>query len=82
VGLDESSGLSPCKAGALLLEPHLQSILLYLFGDRISTCRGLSGTVILLISDSFQVARITGMSHQYLAKFDFFQTGKKSKLYR
>jgi hypothetical protein len=31
MGLGLNSGLHVCKAGALLLEPHLQSILLWLF---------------------------------------------------
>jgi hypothetical protein len=31
VGLSLNSGLKACKASALLLEPHLQSILLWLF---------------------------------------------------
>jgi hypothetical protein len=57
------TGLYICKAGALLLESCLQSILLWLFWRT-----GLTGwpqTTILPISSS-QVARITGVSHQHL----------------
>jgi hypothetical protein len=60
-----NSQLHTCKAGALLLKPHLQSILLWLFGDGGSRTifLGWPGTTIFLISAS-QVARITGVSHQ------------------
>jgi hypothetical protein len=53
-------------------EPHLQSILLWLFWRWSSwtVCLGWPRTKILLISAS-QVARITGVSHQCLAFFFF-----------
>jgi hypothetical protein len=57
-----------CRPGALPLEPHLQSILLWLFW-RWSLENYLLGwpqTMILLISAS-QVARIPGVSHWHLA---------------
>jgi hypothetical protein len=58
------AGLPICKAGALPLEPHLQFILLWLFGDGVALtiCLDWPQTVILLISVS-QVARIIDMSH-------------------
>jgi 4-amino-4-deoxy-L-arabinose transferase-like glycosyltransferase len=56
------------KAGALPLEPYLQSILLWLFGDGILQIifLGWFGTMILLISAS-QVVRIIGVNHWHLA---------------
>jgi hypothetical protein len=73
-----NSGLCVSKPGALLLEPHLQSILLYYFGDGVLQtiilemesckllCPGCPGSLILLILAS-QKARITGMSHWHWA---------------
>jgi hypothetical protein len=61
--------LSAHKAGTLLLEPHLQSILLWLFWRW-----GLANSLFGLTSNhnppdlSSQLARITDMSHQYLAE--------------
>jgi hypothetical protein len=63
VVLGLKSGLQTCKAGALSLEPHLQSILLWLLWSK-----GLENdllrlwTSILPIS-AFQVAMITSVSH-------------------
>jgi hypothetical protein len=67
-----SSGLLIHKAGVLLLEPHLQSIFLWLFGDGVSRtiCPGWPGTVILLISAS-QVTRVTDVSRWCLAWLHF-----------
>jgi hypothetical protein len=51
-----------------MLEPHIHSIFLQLFfadGILQTICLGLPQTMILPIS-AFQVARITGMSHQHL----------------
>jgi hypothetical protein len=60
-----TSGLYTCKAGNLLLEPHLQSILRWLFWrwGLLNYLPRLAwlGTLILQISAS-QVARITGVS--------------------
>jgi hypothetical protein len=49
-----SLGLHSCKAGTLVLEPHLQSILFWLFWrwDLMNICLGWPITVILLISTS------------------------------
>jgi hypothetical protein len=68
--------LQICKAEALLLEPHLQSILLWLFWRCVlgTICPGWPWTVILPISAS-QVAMITGMSHQHLAHPVFLSQG-------
>jgi hypothetical protein len=74
VGLGLNSGLHTCKVGALMLETHIQYILLWLFwrwGVSQTTCPGWPWTLILLISAS-QVARITGVSHQCLAQFTFY----------
>jgi hypothetical protein len=62
-----------CKADALWLEPHLQSIFLWLFWRQglANYLPGLALNVILLISAS-QVMRITGMSHQHLASSHLF----------
>jgi hypothetical protein len=59
-----NSGLHACRAGALLHEPYLQSIFLWLFGDGISWAISLGWlwTAILLIS-AFQVATITDVNH-------------------
>jgi hypothetical protein len=59
-----NSGLHTCKAGVLLIEPHLQSIFIWLFWRWSSqtVCPCWPWTVILLISAS-RVARMTGMSH-------------------
>jgi hypothetical protein len=66
-----NSGLPVSKAGALPLEPYLQSILFWLFwrwGGGLLNYFPQFGlwTKILLISTS-QVARITGMSHWHPA---------------
>jgi hypothetical protein len=55
------------------LNPHLQSILLWLFWrwGFINYLLGWPQTVILLIAAS-HVARITDVSHQYLAPFSHF----------
>jgi hypothetical protein len=61
-----------CKADTLLLEPHLQSILVILeMGGLKNYLPRLASTMILLISAS-QVARIIGVSHCCLAYFFFF----------
>jgi hypothetical protein len=59
-----NSGLHTGKAGALFLEPHLQSIWLWLFWRWVSWGISLSypWTTSLPISAS-QVSRITGVSH-------------------
>jgi hypothetical protein len=60
-----NSGLHIHKASVLLLEPHLQSILLWLFwrwGVSQSICPSWPEAVIFLISTS-QVARIISTSH-------------------
>jgi hypothetical protein len=57
-----NSGLCTCKAGALLLQPHRWSTLLWLFwrwGFLRTICPSWPRTTILLTSAS-QVARITG----------------------
>jgi hypothetical protein len=69
---DLNSGLCVYKVGALLLEPHLQSISFWLFwkwggGPSWTICPDWSWTLILLTSSS-QVARIIGVNHQCLAK--------------
>jgi hypothetical protein len=60
-----NSGLHTCKVGTLLLEPNLQSILLWLFwrwgGGLMNCLLGWPWTAILQISES-QVARVTGMN--------------------
>jgi hypothetical protein len=63
-----NSDLHTWKASILLLEPYLQSILLWLFWrwGLVSYFSGCSQTSVLPISAS-QVARITAMSHQCLA---------------
>jgi hypothetical protein len=65
---DLNSGLCACKAGAILLEPHVQSI----FSLVILEVEGLANylprlasALVLLISAS-HIARITGLSHQLL----------------
>jgi hypothetical protein len=60
MGCGLNSGLHTCRAGALPLEPHIQSILLWLFGDRVSRTifSFWPSTTILLISAS-QVVGIT-----------------------
>jgi hypothetical protein len=68
VGLGLNSGVCTCKAGAVLLEPHLQSILSGYFGDwgegiAWITCPGWPWTGILLVSVS-QVARHWAMGAQ------------------
>jgi hypothetical protein len=64
---DLNSGLCICKAGTLLLEPHLQSILLWWFWrwdlER-TICPGWPWNLIHLISVCW-VARITGLSHRH-----------------
>jgi hypothetical protein len=62
--LSLNSGLCTCKAGALLLKPHLHPFWSSYFGSGVSQtiCLGWPGTVILPISAS-QITRITGMSH-------------------
>jgi hypothetical protein len=59
-----NSGLHICKASALLLEPHLQSLFSGYFRDRTlrTICLAWLQTTILPISAS-QVARVTGVSH-------------------
>jgi hypothetical protein len=74
-----NSGFQTFKEGALPLEPHLQSILLWLFwrwGFR-SICSGWPWTVILLIS-AFQVARISGVRHQHPAYYKILNWNFKS----
>jgi hypothetical protein len=63
-----NSGLHTCKAGILLLESYLQSILLWLFWRWAlkNYLHRLASNAILLISVS-QVAGITGRSQQCLA---------------
>jgi hypothetical protein len=64
-----NSGLHTHKAGALLLEPHLQSIFaLIIFGDGVSRTifPGWPLTTILQISAS-QIAGITGVSSWHQA---------------
>jgi hypothetical protein len=58
-----NSGLWACKAGALLLEPHLQATSSGHFGDEVlqTICPGWSQTSNLLFS-AYQVARIIGAS--------------------
>jgi hypothetical protein len=67
LGLGFESGLHTCKTGTLPLEPHLQSILLWLFwrwgSYKLFAWTGLKWCVILPISAS-QVARIIVMSYQ------------------
>jgi hypothetical protein len=63
--MDLNSGLHACKAGALLLEPRLQSILLWLFWSW-GLVNYLPGLAIPPSSDS-QVTRITSMHHWSLA---------------
>jgi hypothetical protein len=66
------SGLCTCKADALLLEPHLQSILFWFFwrwrSHKLSICLGWPWNLILLISAS-QGFRITGINHWCLATY-------------
>jgi hypothetical protein len=60
---------------ALLLEPYLQSILLWLFfGDGVlrTVCLGWPPAEIFPIL-AFQVSSITDMSHRHLAKISLFQ---------
>jgi hypothetical protein len=59
-----NSGLCTCTEDAVLLESHLQSTLLWLFGNRdIGTiCSAWTQNMILPVSDS-QEGRIIGMSH-------------------
>jgi hypothetical protein len=59
-----NSGFCTCKVGSLLLEAHLQSILLGYFVDEISqaTYLGWPQTLVLCISAS-KIARITDMKH-------------------
>jgi hypothetical protein len=66
-----NSGFHICQAGALQLEPHLQSILLWLFfleKGLVNYLPRLASTMILLISVS-HIARITGMNHRHLANY-------------
>jgi hypothetical protein len=67
-----NAGLCTCKAGTLLLEPHVQSILLWLFwrGGLVNCFPGLALNHDLPISAS-QVARIIGVSHWHLAPVSF-----------
>jgi hypothetical protein len=69
-------GLHVCKVGALLLEPHLQYILLWLFWGW-GLVNYLSGLALNLdpISAS-QVTRIIGVSHQHLAHAEFYVVNK------
>jgi hypothetical protein len=57
--------LCTCKAGALLLEPHLSSFCSGYFGDEVSQAvfTGWPWSYILSSSAS-QIAAITGVSHQ------------------
>jgi hypothetical protein len=57
-----NSGLHTCKTGALQLEPHIQSVLLWLFWTQ--ALANYLPRLILLISAS-QVAWITHVSHQH-----------------
>jgi hypothetical protein len=68
-----NSGLCVCKAGTLLLEPHLQSILFWLFWrwGLTNYFPGWPQTKILLIPAS-KAARITGVSHWHLARRTLF----------
>jgi hypothetical protein len=61
-----NSGFCACKAGTLPLEPHLQSILPWLFWKWNLANHLPIWTKILLISVS-QVVRITGVSHELRA---------------
>jgi hypothetical protein len=68
-----NSGLHACKAGTLLLEPHLQFILLWIFWGLANYLPRVASNsdppnLNLPISTS-QVASITCMSHQHLADF-------------
>jgi hypothetical protein len=76
-----NSRLQACKAGPLLLEPHLQSISLWLFGDQglVNYLPGWPWATILLISAS-QVAGITGMSHWHLAQSFIFILSQRNFL--
>jgi hypothetical protein len=67
-----TQGFPFCKAGALPLESHLQSILLWLFWDGVSRtiCPVRPQSEILTTSAS-QVAGITGVSPQCLAYGNF-----------
>jgi hypothetical protein len=60
--------LCTCKASSLLHDPHLQSILLWLFWrwNLETVCLGWPQTLILPIS-AFQEASMTGVSHWSLA---------------
>jgi hypothetical protein len=63
-------GLLACKAGVLLLEPHLESVFCFgYFGDGVfqTICLDWPGISILLIV-AWQVVRITGVSHLCLNK--------------
>jgi hypothetical protein len=64
-----NSGLHTCRADTLTLEPNFQFILVWLFWNGIlwTISPGWPWTVTHLIP-AFQVSRITGMSHQYLAQ--------------
>jgi hypothetical protein len=59
---DWGLNLGLCKTGTLLFEPHLQSVGYFGNGVLRTIFVGWPGTVILLIS-TFQVVRITGVSH-------------------
>jgi hypothetical protein len=63
-----NSGPCTCKSGAILLEPYLETILLWCLGEGVFQiiCLGWFWSSILPISAS-QVARITGVSHWCLA---------------
>jgi hypothetical protein len=68
-----NSGLCAYKVDTVMLEPHLQSILLWLFwrwkSHRLFAQAGLSS--------AFHIARITGMSHWCPASFVFLLLGSQ-----
>jgi hypothetical protein len=74
-----NSGFHTCKASTLLLEPHLQSILCWLFWrwGLMNYCLEWPPTVILQIPAS-QVAGITGVSHWCLASLIILVLGESS----
>jgi hypothetical protein len=65
MGLGLNLGILVCKAGTLPFEPHLQSILLWLFWrwGPPELFAWVGSEPVLLIS-AFQIARITGVSHR------------------
>jgi hypothetical protein len=77
-------GLHTCKAGTLVLQPHLWSILLWLFWrlGLMNYLPRLASNLKSPLISAFRVTRIPGVSHQRPARLSFDERSCRFKLQR